>query len=84
MQSEKGRCLMSDPIDRANDTAQFNNDLDIKQHLVDHALPEQLIVDGIVECMDCENEIPLNRLAALPNCVRCIDCQTVYEIREKQ
>ncbi|MGZ4974660.1 MAG: TraR/DksA family transcriptional regulator [Burkholderiaceae bacterium] len=75
---------MTDPIDRANDTAQFNNDLAIQQHLIDHTLPAQLIVDGVVECIDCGDEIPVERLAALPNCVRCIDCQTMYEIRERQ
>ncbi len=75
---------MTDPIDRANDTAQFSNNLAIRQHRIDHALPAQLVVDGVVECIDCGDEIPAKRLSALPNCVRCIDCQTMYEIREKQ
>lgn len=75
---------MSDAIDRANDTAQFNNDLAIQQHQIDHALPAQLIVDGVVECIDCDIEIPGKRLKALPKCVRCIDCQTMHEIRERQ
>jgi phage/conjugal plasmid C-4 type zinc finger TraR family protein len=75
---------MTDPIDRANDTAQFTNELAIHQHRIDHALPAQLVVDGVVECMDCGMDIPTQRLAALPDCVRCIDCQTMHEIREKQ
>jgi DnaK suppressor protein len=75
---------MTDFIDRANDTAQFTNDLAIQQHRIDHALPAQLVVDGVVECMDCGIDIPTERLAALPDYVRCIDCQTVHEIREKQ
>lgn len=75
---------MNDFVDRANDTAQFTNDLAIRQHVIDHALPAQHVVDGVVECMDCGIEIPADRLAALPDCVRCIDCQTMYEIREKQ
>lgn len=75
---------MTDFIDRANDTAQFNNDLAIHQHRIDHALPAQLVVDGVVECIDCGVDIPADRLEALPDCVRCIDCQTIHEIREKQ
>ncbi|MGZ8172834.1 MULTISPECIES: TraR/DksA family transcriptional regulator [Methylobacter] len=75
---------MTDPIDRANDTAQFSNELAIQQHLIDHALPAQQIVDGVVECIDCDDAIPADRLAALPKCVRCISCQTMHEIRERQ
>jgi phage/conjugal plasmid C-4 type zinc finger protein, TraR family len=75
---------MTDPIDRANDTAQFSNDLAIQQHQIDTALPPQLVVEGVVECLDCGIDIPVDRLAVLPNCVRCIDCQTLHEIRERQ
>lgn len=75
---------MTDIADNANDTAQFNNDLAIRQHAIDHALPAQHVVDGVVECMDCGIDIPADRLAALPHCVRCIDCQTMHEIRERQ
>lgn len=75
---------MTDDIDRANATAQFTNDLAIRQHLIDHALPPQWVIDGIVECLDCGIDIPSDRLDALPNCVRCIDCQFTHEIREKQ
>lgn len=75
---------MSDDIDRANEAAQFTNDLAIRQHRIDHALPAQQIVDGVVECIDCGEAIPVNRLAALPNCVRCIDCQITHELRDKQ
>lgn len=75
---------MTDLIDGANDIAQFNNDLAIQQHRIDHALPAQLVVDGVVECIDCADEIPSDRLSALPDCVRCIDCQQAHEIRERQ
>jgi DnaK suppressor protein len=75
---------MTDLADKANDTAQFSNDLAIRQHQIDHELPDQLVVDGVVECLNCEEEIPAERLEALPNCVRCIDCQTAHEIRERQ
>ncbi len=70
---------MTDDIDRANHTAQFTNDLAIQQYLIEHELPPQQIVAGIVECRDCDVEIPAERLTALPNCVRCIECQIAYE-----
>lgn len=70
---------MTDDIDRANHTAQFTNDLAIQQHLRGRALPPQQIIDGAVECLDCGIGIPDDRLDALPNCVRCIDCQIAYE-----
>lgn len=75
---------MTDIADNANDTAQFNNDVAIRQHAIDHALPAQHVVDGVVECMDCDDEIPAERLEALPDCVRCFECQTAHEIRERQ
>jgi DnaK suppressor protein len=30
---------------------------------------------GAIICCDCLGEIPQERLAALPNAVRCVDCQ---------
>ena len=40
---------------------------------------KQRIQHGKVFCADCNNPIPTARLAALPNCNRCIDCQTRHE-----
>ena len=31
-------------------------------------------------CEDCEGEIPLRRLNALPFAFRCVECQTMHEI----
>ncbi|EKE2594390.1 TraR/DksA family transcriptional regulator [Salmonella enterica subsp. enterica serovar Nima] len=33
-------------------------------------------------CQSCGEPIPAARLAACPGALRCIDCQTVYELRE--
>ncbi|MGX2039021.1 TraR/DksA C4-type zinc finger protein [Methylocaldum sp. MU1018] len=47
---------------------------------------EQQMTDpecGLVVCLDCEAPIPVERLAANPCAVRCIDCQTEYD-REQQ
>jgi DnaK suppressor protein len=47
---------------------------------------EQQVTDpecGLVICLDCDAPIPLERLAANPRAVRCIDCQMEYD-REQQ
>ncbi len=75
---------MTDDIDRANASAQFNNDLALYQHRSERKQPPQVWVGGSVLCMDCEFAISSERLRAVPDCVRCIDCQTAHEIREKQ
>jgi phage/conjugal plasmid C-4 type zinc finger TraR family protein len=31
------------------------------------------------ECLDCGEEIPEARRAAVPGCLRCITCQTIWE-----
>lgn len=36
-------------------------------------------VDGVRVCLGCEEEIELPRLAANPDAVRCMDCQTLFE-----
>lgn len=36
---------------------------------------EQLVVDGEVCCLDCEEPIPAARLKSVPNATRCCDCQ---------
>lgn len=35
-------------------------------------------------CVDCSTRIPDLRLAKVPFAVRCIDCQTLTEHKEKQ
>ena len=72
---------MSDEIDRANDEAQFTTDHAVQTYLKSQALPPQRIVADAVLCLDCESVIPPGRLAALPNCVRCIGCQEAEELR---
>jgi phage/conjugal plasmid C-4 type zinc finger TraR family protein len=32
------------------------------------------------DCLDCGNEIPLERRLAKPGCRRCISCQEAHEI----
>ncbi len=75
---------MSDDADLANDHAQFAVDLALQQHLANQRKPQQIWTGGAVLCMDCGFAIPSPRLAALPDCVRCVDCQSAYEKGEKQ
>ncbi|MGD0020814.1 MAG: TraR/DksA C4-type zinc finger protein [Smithellaceae bacterium] len=69
------------------DFAQKNNEI-----YLDAALKTQLakrpadVEAGEIEpgiCIDCEGLISRARMAANPQAVRCIDCQTKQERREK-
>jgi DnaK suppressor protein len=44
--------------------------------------PDQLIIDGEVLCIDCENLVSKPRLAAKPNAARCIECQSLKELQD--
>jgi DnaK suppressor protein len=35
-------------------------------------------------CVDCGREIPAGRLKAVPEAVRCLDCQRSFEARHRQ
>jgi RNA polymerase-binding transcription factor DksA len=39
---------------------------------------------GAIICYDCQVEIPQERLAAIPNAVRCVDCQRQEEKEQWQ
>lgn len=46
--------------------------------------PEQeppLVINGVVCCRDCREPIPLRRLEARPESVRCVPCKTIREGR---
>ena len=42
-----------------------------------------LIIEGIRVCKDCEGDIAAARLAAMPNSVRCIECQTIFDNQQQ-
>lgn len=59
-----------------------NEERQRQQAIADHAgrtTEEQLIVDGVVVCRECDAPIPEQRLAHVPDAVRCIDCQAFHE-----
>ncbi len=41
----------------------------------------QLVIEGVVCCLECEEPIALARLKAVPGCTRCAECQEEAEAR---
>ncbi|WP_068087425.1 MULTISPECIES: TraR/DksA C4-type zinc finger protein [Polycladidibacter] len=44
------------------------------------SIQQQLDARGCERCVDCEAVIPKRRRAASPSAIRCIDCQSRFEI----
>lgn len=78
-----------DPLDRASQEEDFRLELrtrDRERKLlkkIEEAL-ELIARDEYGFCEDCGSEIGIRRLEARPTAVKCIDCKTFQEIREKQ
>jgi len=67
---------MPDIVDRANELVMQRMDDALSRHhphspTVQHAF-----------CIDCEQAIPKERLAKVPDAERCVECQTVHEKQE--
>lgn len=79
----------ADPVDRASQEEGFNLELrtrDRERRLIKKIEQSlDLITNGEYGfCEDCGAEIGVRRLEARPTAVKCIDCKTFQEIREKQ
>ncbi len=81
--------VYADPVDRAAQEEGFNLELrarDRERRLIkkiEQAL--DMIENGEYGyCEDCGTEIGIRRLEARPTAIKCIDCKTFQEIREKQ
>ncbi len=37
--------------------------------------------EGSEYCVDCEEIIPAARRSAMPGCVRCVECQEMFELK---
>jgi len=65
------------------DLAQAFNEQWIDDCLVEHrrrrGASQSIPADSV--CIVCDEPIPAARLAAMPGCTRCIDCQTIFERR---
>jgi DnaK suppressor protein len=69
-----------DLYDRAQERDQQNNDDAQALHQANlQPEPEQVIVAGMVLCIDCDEPVQPERLRAKPNAARCIYCQGAYE-----
>ena len=74
--------LALDDLDLAKMTEMADRERAIKVALSvpDHDIGEtQDKLNGIVYCIDCANDIPIERLKIKPNAVRCVDCKEIWE-----
>ncbi|MCK4608100.1 MAG: RNA polymerase-binding protein DksA [Gammaproteobacteria bacterium] len=78
-----------DPVDRAYQEERFNLELKARDRerkllkRINDAL-ERIKGGDYGFCADCGADIGLKRLEARPIAMKCIECKTVDEIREKQ
>lgn len=72
---------MADDIDRAADRHDewLGDALGAQQRRA--GLAGKTVADSAADCVLCGEPIPQARRAALPGVQRCVDCQTIEEIR---
>ena len=79
---------MPDEVDIANEKWDLNMKLLIQQNIEDanRNSTQKLGYNGPdVYCVDCGVEIPPGRIKAIPGAIRCVECQTKFELEyEKQ
>lgn len=68
-----------DKFDRAQATdARF-----LKESLKAHQKANKTEFLSRLTCLDCDEPIPQKRRDAVAGCLRCIDCQTEYELENR-
>jgi DnaK suppressor protein len=70
---------MTDIFDAAEQVEQRQRDTALARARQVTPEPEQLVVSGVVLCIDCDDEVQPERLRAKPNAARCIHCQSIWE-----
>lgn len=71
---------MSDELDRAQQCEEENTARALNQYRLSRPEePEQLVVGGVVLCIDCDEPVQPARLQARPHASRCICCQQRWE-----
>ena len=70
---------MADKMDTTQAHVEHMTALALTRHIADRQ--RQMDTIGTLECLECGEEIPARRRAALPNATRCIDCQSIVEHR---
>lgn len=75
-----------DPVDYAKEREMLHRQISLEAQLnkPDHSPGEEPFeIEGIRVCLDCLDPIPLGRLEAWPNALRCVDCKAIWEKRNK-
>jgi len=67
---------MSDIVDEANNLVEES----IARTLSSMRLPDRI---GNKYCDDCDIRIPDTRRLAVMGCTRCVDCQQIYESKQR-
>jgi DnaK suppressor protein len=80
---------VADPIDRASLETDFSLELRTRDRERKLIRKIESVMDSLEHgeygyCEDCGAEIGVRRLEARPTAVKCIDCKTFQEIKEKQ
>ena len=68
---------MSRNLDRASEYEAL-----IREHQINTVIKRPIGVSAF-ECDECGNPIPEERRIASPGCIRCIDCQSIFELKDK-
>ncbi len=71
-----------DTCDVASDRESLFRKLALNAARQNDQLELPLNIDNIRCCLDCEAPIPVERLNAKPDAVRCVDCQARKEYME--
>ncbi|EXI61676.1 molecular chaperone DnaK [Mannheimia granulomatis] len=69
---------MSDQIDRANELME-----QAREAALANQLAKTTACHSLLECEDCGEPIPEKRRETVIGCTRCLDCQTIYEQKQK-
>ncbi|OUR62042.1 hypothetical protein A9Q74_06230 [Colwellia sp. 39_35_sub15_T18] len=73
---------MTDVVDKACELEQKQREQALAAARVTIEKPKEL--HGHRYCLDCDLELDTNRLIANPKAVRCVDCQTLLEHKNKR
>lgn len=68
---------MSKNFDRASEY-----EMQMREHQINAAIKRPVGVSAFT-CEECGRPIPEQRRLASVGCIRCIDCQTIFELKDK-
>jgi len=66
---------MTDIYDQASALEEQTRERALAAQAKRAGLVGKTVKDSRIDCIDCGEDIPLNRRHALPGCTRCIHCQ---------